>query len=73
MFISQGEGWADPHIVALVELDLQKMRVRIVWAREAIRKRMRELEHPRDHHAERPSIEDAPDNRGLKNLNQEQL
>jgi predicted MFS family arabinose efflux permease len=31
-----------------VELDMQKMRVRFVLAREAIRERMLELEHPRD-------------------------
>lgn len=48
MLISQTEEWADPHIVALVELDMQKMRVRFVLARAAIRERMRELEHPRD-------------------------
>jgi hypothetical protein len=43
MVTSQREEWASPHIIALVELDLQKMRVRIVLAREAIRKRLREL------------------------------
>jgi hypothetical protein len=48
MFTSQREKWADHHIIALVELDMQKMRVRFVLAREAIRERMRELEHPRD-------------------------
>lgn len=52
MFTSQCEEWEDPHIIALVELDMQKMRVRIVLAREAIRERLRELEHPRDHHGE---------------------
>ena len=51
MFTSQRDEEADPHIVALVELDMQKMRVRIVWAREAIRERMRELEHPGNHRA----------------------
>jgi len=30
---------------------MQKMRVRFLLAREAIRKRMQELEHPRDHEA----------------------
>lgn len=57
MFTSDREKYADPGIVALVELDMQKMRVRIVLAREAIRARLRELEHPRDHHGERPGIE----------------
>jgi hypothetical protein len=51
MFSSRGESWADPHsIIALVELDLQKMRVRIVLAREAIRGRLKELEHAKGHH-----------------------
>jgi len=49
MFSSRREEWADSHIIALVELDLQKMRVRFVLAREAIRERLRELEDPRDH------------------------
>lgn len=44
MFVSQPEKWADPYIIAVVELDVQKMRVRIVLAREAIRERLRELE-----------------------------
>jgi hypothetical protein len=37
----------DSRIIALVELDLKKMRVRIILAREAITERMRELELPR--------------------------
>jgi hypothetical protein len=35
MFTSQRENWAEPRIIALVELEMQKMRVRIVWAHEA--------------------------------------
>jgi len=46
MFTSQRKKWEDPHIVAIVELDAQKMWVRIVLAREAIRERLRELERP---------------------------
>ena len=46
MFSSQYEKWEDPHIIALVELDVQKMRVHIVLERRAIRERLRELEHP---------------------------
>ena len=57
MFTSQREKCADPHIVALVELDLQKLRVRFVFAREAIRERMQQLERPRDHRGERKGIE----------------
>jgi hypothetical protein len=46
MFASQPEEWADPQIIAIVELDLRKIRLRLVLAREAIRERLRELEHP---------------------------
>jgi hypothetical protein len=66
MVTSQREKWADPHIIALVELDMRKMRLRFVLAREAIRERMRELEYPRDRHGELQGIEDAPDNCGLE-------
>jgi hypothetical protein len=59
MFTSQREKWAEPHIIAVVELDMQKMRVRFVLAREAIRERMRELERPKDHYGERQGIEDT--------------
>jgi hypothetical protein len=59
MFASQREHTADPHIVALVELDMQRMRVRIVVAREAIRQRLRELEHPMDR-GEQRGVEDVP-------------
>jgi len=50
MFTRQSEKFPASHIVALVELDMQKLRVRIVWAREAIGERMRELEHPKHDH-----------------------
>ncbi len=43
---SRHEKRQDPHIIALVELDVQKMRVHIVLKREAIRERLRELERP---------------------------
>jgi hypothetical protein len=45
MITSQRERWAEPQIIAIVELDMQKMRVRIVLAREAIRQRLQELQH----------------------------
>jgi hypothetical protein len=38
--------WTDSDIVALVELDVRKMRVRLVLARQAIEERLRELEGP---------------------------
>jgi len=47
MFTGQLEKCAEPHIIALVELDMQKMRVRFALARETIRERMQELEHPK--------------------------
>jgi len=46
MFTSQCEKGGEPHIVALVELDLQKMRVHIVLSRQAVRQRLQELEYP---------------------------
>jgi hypothetical protein len=46
MFSSQHERWEDPNIIALVELDVQKMRVHILLNREAIRERLRELDPP---------------------------
>jgi hypothetical protein len=49
MVTSQHKEGACPDIIALVELDLRKMRVRIVLAREAIRERLRELEPPVRH------------------------
>jgi hypothetical protein len=61
MLVSQCEKRADPDIIALVELDMQKMRVRIVLAREAIRVRIRELEHFAGLHGKRQGIEDVPD------------
>jgi len=46
MFSRQCEEWENPHVIALVELDMQRMRVNIVFSREAIRERLRALEHP---------------------------
>jgi hypothetical protein len=56
MFASQREESADSHIIALVELDMQKMRLRIVLVREAIRERIWELEHSRNHPGDRSDI-----------------
>jgi hypothetical protein len=46
MFTSQREKKSAPRIVALVELDMPKMRVHIVLSRDAIRERLQELEYP---------------------------
>jgi hypothetical protein len=59
MFANQREECTDPRIIALVELDMQKMRLRIVLAREAIRERMLEMESSGTYHAERQNIEGA--------------
>ena len=59
MFTSQREKWAGRDIIALVELDIQTMRVRFVLAREAIKERMRELEHTGDHHRKDQDVPDG--------------
>ena len=52
MFFSQGEKpVAEPYVIALVELDMQNRRVLFLFGREAIRERMQEMEHSRDHAA----------------------
>ena len=50
MSTNQPEKWEDRQVIAVVELDMHRMRVRLILRREAIRERMRELEHPSDHH-----------------------
>ena len=40
--------WSDTDIIAMVELDMRKRRVRVVCAREPITECLRELEHSRD-------------------------
>lgn len=59
MFSSQREQWAEPQIIAIVELDSQKRSVRIVLVREAIRQRLRELEHLKARQGEPQGIEQA--------------
>jgi len=46
MFSRQCEEGDSPRIIALVELDMQKLRANIALSREAIRERLRALEHP---------------------------
>jgi hypothetical protein len=62
MFTSRNESRTLPEVIALVELDLQKMRVRFVLAREAIRERLRELEQAVDHYGEVQNIVGTTDN-----------
>jgi len=67
MFASRRENRAVPEIVALVELDMQKIRVRFVLAREAIRVRLRELEHAANHHGKFQNMHGMTDNCRLTN------
>jgi hypothetical protein len=46
MSIGWREEWEYPRIIALVELDMQKLRVHIVLSRKVIAERLRELERP---------------------------
>jgi hypothetical protein len=71
MFSSQREDQADSEIVALVELDMKKLRVRIVLRPEAIRERLRDLEDPVDYHAERQRVEDTTDKSALDKMSQQ--
>jgi hypothetical protein len=57
MFTSRREKWSDKHIIAMVELDMHKRQVRIVWAREAITECLRELEDSKDHHGDGGRLE----------------
>jgi hypothetical protein len=62
MFTSQREEWEEPRIIALVELDIQNMRLRIILACQAIRERLLELERSTDHHSgtiEHPGVPDS--------------
>lgn len=43
MFHRQTEDWVDSEVLAIVEVDVLRVRLRIVLAREAIRERLREL------------------------------
>jgi hypothetical protein len=63
MFTRQREKRVTPHVIALVELDMRKMRVRIVLAREAIRERLREMEHSQ---GKPHGAEDVPHNYRLE-------
>jgi hypothetical protein len=59
MFNSQRKKWTDLQVVALLELDMQERRVRIVLAREAIRERLQELEYSGDRKQERLGTRDT--------------
>jgi hypothetical protein len=59
MFTGNEKIGPERDIIALVELDIQTMRVRFVLAREAIKERMRELEHTGDHHGKHQDVPDG--------------
>jgi hypothetical protein len=62
MLNGQREERTDPRIIALVELDIQNMRLRIILACQAIRERLLELESSTDHHSGTTQHPGAPDN-----------
>jgi hypothetical protein len=66
MFTSQREKSAKHHIIALVELDMQKMRVRLVLAPAAIRERIRDLERSNGRYGE-AAVQEASDDCASKN------
>ena len=59
MFTGNEKIGPERDIIALVDLDIQTMRVRFVLAREAIKERMRELEHTGDHHGKHQDVPDG--------------
>jgi hypothetical protein len=54
MASSQSEQWTEANIVALVELDTERIRMRIFLARGAITARLQELAHGENHHGIEP-------------------
>ena len=56
---SQREPYTEHDVVALVELDMQELRLRFFIGRKATRERLRELERPRDRDGRRQGIEDG--------------
>ena len=51
--------WQNEYAAALLEHDLEALKERIDAAEEAIERRLRQLAHDSDHHAERRVIHDA--------------
>jgi hypothetical protein len=51
--------WVEAYLRAALEVDGQKMRERILTVREAVARRLKELEGNSDHHAERREIQAA--------------
>jgi hypothetical protein len=71
MLTSRREEPVAPHIIAIVELDVRKMRVRVVLTRAAIGRRLQELEFPKHHHGGWHSSEGAPDSCRSETMKQE--
>jgi hypothetical protein len=55
--LTDSNGWEKLYTEALLEVDSNKVPARIAAAREAIARRLRDLEHDSDHHEERHNIE----------------
>jgi hypothetical protein len=53
------KNWVESYLRAALEVDRQKMRGRIVAAREAVAERLKDLEGNSDHHVERHDMQSA--------------
>ena len=53
------EKWEQLYLVAATEVDGKKIPERVAAVREAIRGRLQDLEHSRDHHSERKQLKDT--------------
>jgi hypothetical protein len=56
---AENSSWEDRYMQTVLEVDGQKMPERITVTREAISRRLHDIEHNSDHHAERLQIENA--------------
>jgi len=56
---AENTDWKERYMQTILEVNGQKMPERISATRRAIARRLRDLEHDSDHHAERHEIESA--------------
>lgn len=56
---AEDKPWFQAYRAAILEIDPQKLPGRILAAKEAVRLRLKDIEHDTDHHVERHQIEDA--------------
>jgi hypothetical protein len=57
--LADHEPWEEWYMQTILEVSGQKMPERISATRQAIARRLQDLEHDSDHHAERHEIESA--------------